>query len=348
MKRGPDELKEPVNPYADDSVPPFFVSQEEWKKAERFFRPQQGWLNWSFMSLFSAPAKPVKKLKKDKGDQNSHTFIEVDGQIYVTANAQSEPDCILGEGGQGKVKLAFSRGGPTIAVKSEKETIEVLSDITYQQLKAIRPGDLECQALAHESLLLGLYKEFRQAQDGRVLEKKYTFMRRVPGEDLENITIKDLTLSQRLQIAYQCCLILQHIHDGNFVHGDIKPANIKVQIIGDAVFVKFIDFGCSFKLNAGQSQMAIPVSFGSKGYTAPEVSKGYNLGYASDVYSLGAVFTKDLKLPFQLCEGMTSYMEGSRPALAEIIHRLQTALSQAKPQDLQNTAQKRARPATQS
>ncbi|MBS0286894.1 MAG: protein kinase [Proteobacteria bacterium] len=343
MKRGADRLDH--NDVTEDSVPPFFVSDAEWARAEAFFGSQKfGWYNWNLGLLFSTP-KLVRKLKKEKGNPNSHTFIEQDGKIIVTANTASEPHCVLGEGGQGKVKLGFMRKGSTVAVKTQKEMVAQLKNMPHQRLKAIRPQDLECQALAHEGLLVGYLHETRpRTPTSQVLEKQYTIMQLVPGEDLQKIDSRELTLQQRLQIAYQCCVVLKHIHAGKFVHGDIKPANIKVQFVGDSIIVKFIDFGFSFKLKDGQIQMDIPASFGSDSYIAPEVSKGYNIGYASDVYSLGVVFSKDLKIPAKIWDGMTSYLSERRPSLDEITNRLQTAIAQTPPQALESTGHKKLKP----
>ncbi|MCJ1400715.1 hypothetical protein MMC11_003923 [Xylographa trunciseda] len=86
------------------------------------------------------------------------------------------------------------------------------------------------------------------------------------------------------------CLIsgLQHIHQQDVLHGDIKPHNIL--IFEGRVF--YADFGLSTTIPHGQVTTSI-ACFGTKKYAAPEVKEGLR-GRASDIFSLGCVFLEML------------------------------------------------------
>jgi serine/threonine protein kinase len=161
-------------------------------------------------------------------------------------------------------------------------------------------------------------------------------MEYIEGSDLKDIDPKTLTVQQRLIIAKLCCQALKHIHEGRFIHGDIKPANIKVKIEGDNISVRFMDFGFSLELKENQVKIDnIPASFGTDNYIAPEVKKGFFVGYVSDIYSLGYLFRTDLLLK-GICDEMTSHVADRRPSLDDVISRLDLALSQFDRKIIQN------------
>jgi serine/threonine protein kinase len=83
-------------------------------------------------------------------------------------------------------------------------------------------------------------------------------------------------------IFRQCCLALEHIHAKNFIHGDLKNANIMLDRKG---CVKLIDFG----LATGTSTLQKP-NLGTRRYMAPEIhATPGQYGTAADIWSLGVV-----------------------------------------------------------
>lgn len=311
-------------------TPPFFVSEDEWAKSDSFFQSQS--LNiWNLWGYLSTPTKPCSVLERDPQRGIFHKHIYTGDQNVALAHPDTETVSILGEGGQGIVYLSQFRDGKTVATKHEQQTTDRLQDIPLQQNRAIRTIDLERKVLKHEGLLLGHVAVLPQASDpkSQILREDYTVMEFVDGIELEKMNTKELSLEQRLTIAKLCSVALQHIHQGNFIYGDIKPANTKVKMVNGIVTgIRFLDFGYSLELKEGQSEIEIPASFGSEGYIAPEIKKGFGAGFYSDVYSLGALFCKDLHL--QGFSNMTSIRIDRRPSLAEVIRMLDDALVKCK------------------
>ena len=97
---------------------------------------------------------------------------------------------------------------------------------------------------------------------------------------------------------------LGHAHSEGVVHRDIKPSNVLIDSAGRALLT---DFGIS-KLTAHLTVGETLAGYWSAGYAAPEQHRGEPVSFASDVYSLGAVF-------FHMLSGGEPPPEGPGPPL---------------------------------
>ena len=88
------------------------------------------------------------------------------------------------------------------------------------------------------------------------------------------------------RIMWDLADALAHAHSEGVIHRDIKPSNILLDSTGRALLT---DFGIS-KLIAHLTLGETLAGFWSSGYAAPEQRVGEPTTFASDVYSLGAVF----------------------------------------------------------
>lgn len=128
----------------------------------------------------------------------------------------------------------------------------------------------------------------------------YIVMEYVDGPTLKEVIREraPLSVKETLDIARQICDALEHAHDHNIIHRDIKPHNILLTKSGH---VKVTDFGIA-RASTGntithhQSHSVL----GSVHYFSPEQARGAPTDVKSDIYSLGVVIYEMLtgRLPF--------------------------------------------------
>ncbi|MGE5575613.1 MAG: Stk1 family PASTA domain-containing Ser/Thr kinase [Syntrophothermus sp.] len=134
---------------------------------------------------------------------------------------------------------------------------------------------------------------------GEVGDIYYIVMEYIEGRSLKDLIRQEapLAVPTAVRIARQICEALQHAHEHNIVHRDIKPHNILLTIDGR---VKVTDFGIA---RAASSATLTQTGFviGSVHYFSPEQAKGGQIGPQSDLYSLGVVMYEMLtgKVPFE-------------------------------------------------
>ena len=102
-----------------------------------------------------------------------------------------------------------------------------------------------------------------------------------------------LTISQKVDLMLQSARGLNHLHDNNLIHRDIKPDNILVHEEKEKPTVKLADFGISKLFDHGDYSITNMTAIGTKSFMAPELfGKGrpaYNKKV--DVYSLALEFS---------------------------------------------------------
>ena len=108
-----------------------------------------------------------------------------------------------------------------------------------------------------------------------------------------------LTRQELLQIADDLCSAMQHAHEHQVLHRDLKPQNIIVTPQNRAVV---LDFGIARSLRPGNTITQLGDSPGTFGYIAPEVRNGEKPDERADIYSLGIILyqllMKELPAPF--------------------------------------------------
>jgi tetratricopeptide (TPR) repeat protein len=198
----------------------------------------------------------------------------------------------LGSGGMAWVYLAQDlREDQSVAVK-------ILYPQHSQDLGFLR------RFMQEAKLAMSLGQDEEQRQIVRVLDygsdrdTHYLVMEFVQGRDLGQILEEKgaLPWQEALDIARQVALGLEHAHQYEIVHRDVKPGNIMVLPDGA---VRVLDFGIA----RAQTSPSLTLSgfVGSPHYAAPEQAMGEPVDTRADIYSLGVVTYRMLggMLPFQ-------------------------------------------------
>jgi serine/threonine protein kinase len=207
----------------------------------------------------------------------------------------------LGRGGMGRVyKALHTIMGRVVALKVVSP--ELVSDPVAVEwfLREVRAST----QLNHPNIVM--------AYDANEAEGMYFLvMEYVHGKTLDALVKKQGPAPS----AYACALMrqaalgLQHAHEKNMVHRDIKPGNLLIPIPeGDSppeVLVKILDFGLA-RLHGKTKGDTIALRgeagvLGTPDYIAPEQSRDIHAAdIRSDLYSLGCVFYFTLtgRVPF--------------------------------------------------
>lgn len=127
----------------------------------------------------------------------------------------------------------------------------------------------------------------------------YLVIEYIEGDNLKNIIRAQGTIppERAMEIARQISEALQHAHQNNIVHRDVKPQNILITREGRA---KLTDFGIAKEATTATLTQTDTI-VGSVHYISPEQARGETAGPRSDIYSLGIVLYEMVTgaLPFQ-------------------------------------------------
>ncbi len=105
-----------------------------------------------------------------------------------------------------------------------------------------------------------------------------------------------LAIDEAVAIMKQLVAATHEAHKRGIIHRDIKPQNVLVKDDGT---IKMVDFGIALAHDALQLTQNDSV-MGSVHYLAPELAKGEQATYQSDIYALGIVF-------FELLSGQVPF-----------------------------------------
>ncbi|KJK35500.1 serine/threonine protein kinase [Streptomyces variegatus] len=181
----------------------------------------------------------------------------------------------LGAGGMGRVYLARSPGGRTVAVKVVRPDLAADGDFRDR--------------FRHEV-------EIARAVSGRFTAPVVDADPDAPlpwlatsfvlGPDLTDVVAAHGALPERTvrALAAGLAAALQEVHAAELIHRDLKPSNVLLAADGPRV----IDFGIARAVD-GSRMTQTGVVVGSPGYMSPEQALGKDVGTTSDVFSLGAV-----------------------------------------------------------
>ncbi|MFD3532739.1 serine/threonine-protein kinase [Streptomyces sp. NPDC058664] len=186
----------------------------------------------------------------------------------------------LGVGGMGRVFLARSAGGRTVAVKVVHA--ELAAQDEFRRRFAREVAALERVGGTGTAPVLG---------SDTAAESPWVAIGYVPGPSLRAVVgdefgpLPPVTVKA---LAGGLARALVHIHDAGLVHRDLKPSNVLLTVDGPRI----IDFGIARAVDTvaeGGGLTTTGAVVGSPGFMSPEQVRGERLTPASDVFCLGSV-----------------------------------------------------------
>ncbi len=151
-----------------------------------------------------------------------------------------------------------------------------------------RDSDLELRLELERRLLARLdHPNIARILDGGTGEdgQPYLVMEWVPGEDL-SVCAAELEAADRLQMFGDIAAAVAHAHQRSVVHGDIKPANVRLSADGR---VRLLDFGIARLVLDEDDAEADSIRALTPSFAAPEQLEGQPASTQSDIWSLGAL-----------------------------------------------------------
>ncbi|NLC77417.1 MAG: Stk1 family PASTA domain-containing Ser/Thr kinase [Clostridia bacterium] len=196
----------------------------------------------------------------------------------------------LGGGGMAIVYKAKDR------LLSRAVTVKILREQFAGDREVVRRFQQEAQAVARLSHpnIVSIY-DVGQEQDLYYLVMEY-----IEGKTLKEIIQEKgrLEPQEAVEYALQLCDALQHAHESNIIHRDIKPQNILITGRGQA---KVTDFGIAKAVTNATMTYSGSSIIGTVQYISPEQAKGDMATVHTDIYSAGIVLYEMLtgRLPFE-------------------------------------------------
>lgn len=227
----------------------------------------------------------------------------------------------IGQGGMADVFLAVD------TILNRQVTVKILrADLSTDAVSILR-FEREAQAaasLAHPNIVeiydVGDYKGHH-----------YIVMEYVAGKTLKQVIRSrgPLVNEEAIDIMKQLCSAVAEAHHRGIIHRDIKPQNIILKADGS---LKILDFGIATAKGSVQLTQANNV-MGSVHYLAPELAKGEQASFQSDIYALGIVLFEMLTgdVPFKADQAVQVALKHMREPMPSV-----RSINSDVPQSLEN------------
>jgi serine/threonine protein kinase len=205
--------------------------------------------------------------------------------------------------------LEYLGGGPMTAVYAARDAaddapcaVKVVRDEWDDQATAVK--------LLHREARAGLsvrHPHLVRVTHAHVTRSPYFLvMELLPGESLRQRLRRDFQLdpAEAVWIVRQTAEALAALHRAGFLHGDVKPENLRLTSDGPAVL---IDLGFAHRPGENAAFLREGYVLGTANYLAPELCDPEpDEDLSSDLFSLGVML-------FEMLTGRLPYPPGSLP-----------------------------------
>lgn len=218
--------------------------------------------------------------------------------LNTTLNNRYQIRHELGNGGMGKVFLALD------TYLEREVAVKLLNRPNLgASARALLLNEARAAArLSHPNIVMVF-------DVGEQDDMPYIVMEYVSGRPLSEQ--KPRRLDEVIRVARQICAALDHAHQKDLVHRDVKPHN--VILIPEGV-AKLMDFGLA-RMLGGDTEGTVS---GTISYIAPEQIMGQKVDAAADLYSFGILLYELAtgRLPFVGDPGNILYQHINQPPLS--------------------------------
>ncbi len=153
----------------------------------------------------------------------------------------------------------------------------------------------------------------------------YYVMEFLAGGSLQSLLRRRLPLVRTLRSVTQLAAALQHLHDNDIMHLDVKTANV---LYRDEKTAVLIDFGAARHALINRNYTLKDHALGTPHYMSPEQATGRPLDRRADLYALGIVFFEMLtgECPYvgnTISEVLYGHLRKPIPELPDGLHAFQ-------------------------
>jgi len=173
-----------------------------------------------------------------------------------------------------------------IAIKGDEKSFIKIVDKRQAFTEGLEDIETKIKGIMCDNLIK--LKSYGDLDDGY----QYLEFEQIDGQDLTEID-KPLTEEKVLQLIRNVSTAISALWSEGIVHRDIKPGNIMYDSANDRFVL--VDLGIGyFTQDAQRDKTKLRPGIGSRFYSAPEQfwansNQPYNITFATDVFSLGAV-----------------------------------------------------------
>jgi eukaryotic-like serine/threonine-protein kinase len=231
-------------------------------------------------AMLEADRYALSILDKDIGEIAAHSLGEAQDSIAKEQFGPYRLTKLLGEGGMGVVWLA------------ERDDLHNQVAVKFLPHAGLSPSRRERFAREIRTLAKLQHSYIARLYDAGALADgtPWFVMEYVEGIRLgEYCREPGRSISERLQLFRRVCEAVQYAHSQEIIHRDLKPSNIIVTPEGNP---RLLDFGIARELQQmgeGGELTRAGLRFFTPHYSAPEWVRDGEIGFVTDVYSLGVV-----------------------------------------------------------
>jgi len=149
-----------------------------------------------------------------------------------------------------------------------------------EQLRKFVDQYAAMQAIAHPNIA-------RIVDRGLTATHLFVIQEYCPGGDLNNLIAQKMSAGEALKTLLRVASGLKAAHQGGFVHGDLRPANVLIREDGS---IAVVDFALASAIEYAIGEGDSGVMLRSPEYLSPETLNGQPADVRSDIYTLGLLF----------------------------------------------------------